>query len=154
SESALLNEQRKSLEIKQQIGSQELSRKGVSDVAAAVTKTTGVNKQESTGGIFVRGLGDRYNSTTMNGLPLVSNKPAKKNIDLVFSSSDIGKHISIDKAYFAPNSCDFGRATVDIVSKKNTETCFFSVNLRANANTNALGRNDVYVQEGRNSLGC
>src|SRR5690606_33321830 len=32
-ESVLLNEQRKSLEIKQQIGAQELSRKGVSDVA-------------------------------------------------------------------------------------------------------------------------
>jgi hypothetical protein len=41
----------------------------VSDVATAVTKTTGITKQEGSGNIFVRGLGDRYNSTTMNGLP-------------------------------------------------------------------------------------
>jgi hypothetical protein len=35
----------------------------------AVTKTSGITKQEGSGNIFVRGLGDRYNSTTMNGLP-------------------------------------------------------------------------------------
>ena len=52
SESALLNDQRKSLEIKQNIGSQELSRKGVGDVATAVTKTSGISKQESSGGDF------------------------------------------------------------------------------------------------------
>jgi hypothetical protein len=43
----------------------------VSDVATAVTKTTGITKQEGSGNIFVRGLGDRYNST-MNGLPIPS----------------------------------------------------------------------------------
>lgn len=152
-ESALLNDQRKSLEIKQQIGAQELSRKGVSDVAAAVTKTTGINKQESTGGIFVRGLGDRYNSTTMNGLPIVSNNPDTKNIDLDLFSTDIVEFISIDKTYLARNSGDFGGATVDIVSKKNTETGFFSVDLGVNGNTNALGEKDFYLQEGRSKMG-
>jgi hypothetical protein len=33
-----------------------------------------------------RGLGDRYNSTTMNGLPIPSNDPEKKNLNLeIFS---------------------------------------------------------------------
>jgi hypothetical protein len=36
----------------------------------AVTKTSGITKQEGSN-IFVRGLGDRYNSTTMNGLPFL-----------------------------------------------------------------------------------
>jgi hypothetical protein len=61
---------------------QELARKGVSDVATAVTKTSGITKQEGSGNIFVRGLGDRYNSTTMNGLPIPSNDPEKKNLNL------------------------------------------------------------------------
>ncbi|HUH26392.1 MAG TPA: carboxypeptidase-like regulatory domain-containing protein, partial [Flavobacterium sp.] len=153
SETALLNDQRKSLEIKQQIGAQELSRKGVSDVAAAVTKTTGVNKQESTGGIFVRGLGDRYNSTTMNGLPIVSNNPDTKNIDLDLFSTDIVEFISIDKTYHARNNGDFGGATVDIISKKNTETGFFAVDLGISANTNAIGEKDFYLQESRSAMG-
>jgi hypothetical protein len=72
--------------------------KGVSDVATAVTKTTGITKQEGSGNIFVRGLGDRYNSTTMNGLP-PSNDPEKKNLNLEIFSTDIVEYISIDKVY-------------------------------------------------------
>src|SRR5690606_21163783 len=80
SETALLLDQKKAIEIKQSIGAQELSRKGVGDVATAVAKTTGVSKQEGSNNIYVRGLGDRYNSTSINGLPVTSNDPSKKNI--------------------------------------------------------------------------
>ena len=152
-ESALLNDQRKSLEIKQQIGAQELSRKGVSDVAAAVTKTSGVTKQESTGGIFVRGLGDRYNSTTMNGLPVVSNDPEKKNIELDLFSTDIVEFISIDKTYVVRNSGDFAGGNVDINSKKHSGKPTFGISIGASGNTNALGVKDFMLQEGRNKLG-
>ena len=69
SETALLLEQKKAIGFKTAIGSQELSRKGVGDVATAVTKVTGISKQEGSGNIFVRGLGDRYNITSLNGLP-------------------------------------------------------------------------------------
>ena len=75
-ESTLLITQKKAIEIKQQIGAQELAKKGISDVATAITKVTGISKQESSNAIFVRGLGDRYNSTTLNGLPLPSNNPS------------------------------------------------------------------------------
>lgn len=117
-ESALLLEQKKAVTIDQKIGKQELSRKGVSDVATAVTKTTGISKQEgSGGGVFVRGLGDRYNVTTLNGFPLPSNDPSKKNIDLSIFGTDIIQFISIDKTYNAKNYGDFGGANIDIVSK-------------------------------------
>lgn len=153
SESALLNEQRKSLEIKQNIGSQELSRKGVGDVATAVTKTSGISKQESTGGIFVRGLGDRYNSTTMNGLPIPSNKPDSKNIDLDLFSTDIVEYISIDKTYLARNYGDFAGGNVDIISKKNDTNGFLNIDLGTNINTNAVGQKDFKLQDGRNYFG-
>src|SRR5690606_28891366 len=78
-ESALLMQQQKAVEIQQNIGAQELSRKGVGDVASAVAKTSGVSKQEGSNNVYVRGLGDRYNSTSINGLPIPSNDPEKKN---------------------------------------------------------------------------
>ena len=153
SESALLNQQRISLEMKQNIGSQELSRKGVGDVATAVTKTSGISKQESTGGIFVRGLGDRYNSTTMNGLPIPSNKPYTKNIDLNIFPTDIVEYISIDKTYLTRNYGDFAGGNVDIISKKNTSAGFFTIDLGSNINTNAVGKNNFALQGGRNYFG-
>ncbi|MGS0526120.1 TonB-dependent receptor plug domain-containing protein [Zobellia nedashkovskayae] len=60
------------------MGSQELARKGVSDAATAVTKVTGISKEEGSGNVYVRGLGDRFNITTLNGLPLPSNNTSKK----------------------------------------------------------------------------
>ena len=117
SESALLTEQRKATTIDQKIGAEELNRKGVSDVAAALTKTTGISKEEGSGNVFVRGLGDRYNITTLNGLPLPSNNPSKKNIDLGIFSTDIVEFIGIDKTYAVKNYGDFAGANVNIASK-------------------------------------
>ncbi|MGL5276550.1 TonB-dependent receptor domain-containing protein [Myroides sp.] len=152
-ESALLIEQQRSSEIKQQIGSQELSRKGVSDVASAVAKTTGVSKQEGTGTIFVRGLGDRYNSTSLNGLPLASNDPEKKNIDLNLFSTDIVEYISIDKTYNARNSGDFAGGNIDIISKKHSGEGFFNVSVGSNINSNAVGEDKFRALSDRSFLG-
>jgi len=152
-ESALLLEQKNAVDIKQSIGAQELSRKGVSDVAGAVTKTTGITKQEGTGNIFVRGLGDRYNSTTMNGLPIPSNDPEKKNIALDIFSTDIVEYVSIDKVYSSKLYGDFAGGNVDIVSKDYKGNGFFKIEMGSNVNTNALAEDDFKLQRGINSFG-
>lgn len=152
-ESALLLEQKNAVDIKQSIGAQELSRKGVSDVATAVAKTTGITKQEGTGNIFVRGLGDRYNSTTMNGLPIPSNDPEKKNIALDIFSTDIVEYVSIDKVYSSKLYGDFAGGNVDIVSKDYKGNGFLKIEMGSNANTNALGENNFKLQKGINSFG-
>ena len=152
-ETALLNSQRKSLEFKQEIGSQELSRKGVSDAAAAVVKTSGVSKQEGSGGIFVRGLGDRYNSTSLNGLPLVSNDPEKKNINLSLFSTDIVDKIAIDKTYLSRHSGDYGGASIDITSKKLSNDPYFALQIGSNVNTNAISQSDFLLPQNGNTFG-
>lgn len=152
-ESALLIEQHRSAEIKQHIGSQELSRKGVSDVAAAVAKTSGVTRQEGTGTIFVRGLGDRYNSSYLNGLPLSSDDPEKKNINLGIFNTDIVEYISIDKTYSARNYGDFAGGNIDIISKKYKGDSFFDVSISSNVNTNAVKQDDFRVLSGRSYMG-
>jgi TonB-dependent receptor len=152
-ETALLLEQKKSVEIKQTIGAQELSRKGVSDVATAVTKTTGITKQEGSGNIFVRGLGDRYNSTTMNGLPIPSNDPEKKNINLEIFSTDIVEYISIDKVYNSKLYGDFAGGNVDILSKEYKGKGFFKIDVGSEVNTNATDTDDFTLQKGYNSFG-
>jgi hypothetical protein len=104
-ETAIIAEQRNAVEMKQAIGAQELSRKGVSDAAGAVAKTAGVSEQEGVKNVFVRGLGDRYNSSSLNGLPLPSEDPEYKNISLKFFSTDIIKNINetcfINHHYFS-----------------------------------------------------
>ncbi|MFD0990281.1 TonB-dependent receptor domain-containing protein [Mariniflexile jejuense] len=148
SETALLLEQKKAVAFKASIGADELSRKGVSDVATAVTKVSGISKQEGSGSIFVRGLGDRYNITTLNGLPLPSNNPSNKNINLDIFTTDIVEYVGISKTFESQNYADFGGANIDIVSKKFSGSPYVSIGLGLGANTNVLKVDDFYLQDG------
>ncbi len=152
-ETALLLDQKNAVEIKQSIGAQELSRKGVGDVATAVAKTTGIAKQEGSGNIYVRGMGDRYNATTLNGLSIPSNDPEKKNINLDVFSTDIVEYVSIDKVYSSRLYGDFAGGNVDIVSKDYRGKGFAKLNIGANANTNAIGDEDFKLQKGQTHFG-
>ena len=154
SETALLLEQKKAIEIKTSIGAQELSRKGVGDAATAVTKTTGISKEEgSGGGVFVRGLGDRYNVTTFNGLPLPSNNASRKNIELDLFSTDIIETIGIDKTFSVKNYGDFAGANIDITSKNYKGSGFFEIGLGFGGNTSAFSAEEFYLTDGPSLTG-
>ncbi|RNC87909.1 MAG: TonB-dependent receptor [Winogradskyella sp.] len=142
-ETALLLDQKKATTIKQSIGAVELSRKGVSDAAGAVTKISGISKQEGGGNVYVRGLGDRYLNTTYNGLTLPANNIEKKNMDLNLFSSDVIQNVGVSKTYAANFYGDFAAGNVDIVAKEHTGDFFLDVNLGSNFNTNAIGKNFV-----------
>src|SRR5690606_40347190 len=99
SEIALLAERKASSLMLEKIGAQELSRKGVSNAESALTKMSGVTKSASGANVFVRGLGDRYNSTTLNGLTLPSEDPLNKNIALDFFGTSIIQSIAVNKTF-------------------------------------------------------
>ncbi len=117
SEKYQLMEQKKSTVIKESIGVKELSKMGVSDAESATTKISGVTKTESSGDVYIRGLGDRYLTTTMNGLPIPSDDVSKKNIDLKLFSTDIISNVGISKTYSVERYADQASGNVDISSK-------------------------------------
>lgn len=147
-ETALLLEQKNAVEMKQAIGAQELTRKGVSDAAAAVVKTSGVAKSEGVNNVFVRGLGDRYNSTSLNGLPLPSEDPLYKNISLDFFQSNIIKNININKTFGANLSGDNSGANIDISSKELDESKLLIISAGGSINTNAISAKNFSVADG------
>lgn len=154
SEEALVEVQKEAVEMKVAIGAEEMSKKGVSNVAAAVTKSAGVTKQEGgSGSIFVRGLGDRYNVTTLNGLPLPSNNPSNKNISLDLFSTDIVQYVGISKTFEAQNYADFGGANIDINSKKFSGSPYVKLNIGAGTNSNLLDLDNFYQQDGPSYFG-
>ena len=153
SEANLLNLQKKSIKIVESIGSAELERKGVSDAASAVAKMAGVTKQEGSGDVFVRGLGDRYNYTSLNGLPLPSENPSNKNIKLELFPTDIIEYISLSKTFNVRMMADFGGANIDIASKLYEGKGFFEIGTGLNLNSNAISEKDFKLQDGPNWFG-
>ncbi|MEP1487820.1 MAG: carboxypeptidase-like regulatory domain-containing protein [Algibacter sp.] len=138
SETALLLEQKKATVIKESIGAIRLSKIGVSDAAGATTKISGVTKSEGSGEIYIRGLGDRYLSTTMNGLPIPSDDVENKNINLNLFSTNIIENVGISKTYDTSSYADQTSGNVDVASKEYSKKGF-SVSVGSGYNTNVLG---------------
>lgn len=112
-ETALLLDQKNAVVIKQSIGAQEMSRKGVSDVEDGLTKVTGITKVDGRG-LFIRGLEDRYNNLLINDLQTPSNSPFKKIIPLDLFPTDIVGVLNIYKTFNPNISGDFAGGTVNI----------------------------------------
>ena len=152
SENILLIEQRKALLATQAVGARELSRKGIGDAQAAVAQVSGISKQEGVKNVFVRGLGDRYNATLLNGFPIPSEDPEYKNIALEFFGTDIIQNIGVNKVFSASNVGDAGGAVIDIASKELIEESALAVDLSAGINATALNI-DFLRQEGSDYFG-
>ncbi|NJB71132.1 outer membrane receptor protein involved in Fe transport [Saonia flava] len=146
SEVALLLDQRKAVTVVESIGAQELGDLGISDVKTATTKISGVSESEASGDIFVRGLGDRYLSTTLNGLPIPSDNVDKKNINLGLFPTRVIQNVSIGKTYSARNSADQASGNIDISSRELVGSSEFSIGVSGGLNTSVYqdGINDNF----------
>lgn len=136
SERILLMDQKGATVIRESVGAQQLSMQGVSDLATATSKITGVVKSEGSGEVFVRGLGDRYLSTTMNDLPIPSDDVDKKNIDLGLFSTGVIQNVGITKTYSPEGYIDQAAGNVNIISKEFVDQ--FSIELQGGANSSLL----------------
>ncbi|MBQ4819723.1 TonB-dependent receptor [Aquimarina sp. MMG016] len=145
SEAAILLEQKNAVTIQQKIGAQELSKKGVGDVATGLTKATGISKQSDK--LYVRGLGDRYNNAYLNGLPIPSLNPKLKLIDLGIFPTDIVENLGIYKTYSPNIYGDFAGASVNIDTKDRPGKGFLEVDFKSGVNTNAVS-NDFFLLNG------
>ena len=152
SEVALLLQQKDAMVIQEAIGAEALKLKGIDDAAAAVAQISGVSKQQGSSNVYVRGLGDRYQNTTMNGLSLPSNDVNKKNIDLDLFAASIIENVSVSKAYSANFFGDFAAGNVNINSKDYTGDGYFEVSLGSGLNSNAAGK-EFFRSEGPSAYG-
>ena len=151
-ENMALLEQQKAVIAVQSVSVKELSRKGVSDAEGAVTKVAGISKQDGVKNVFVRGLGDRYNTTTFNGFPVLSEDPEYKNISLDFFGTDLIQSVGVNKAFTAGNGGDVGGANIDISSKELVGDGYISASVSAGVNTQTLS-SDFFQPDGVNLLG-
>ena len=142
-EKALLMERQQASIAIENMGAKEMSLKGVSNVQDGVKKITGISIA-SAGQLIVRGLGDRYSTTTLNGLPIASPNPDHKLIPLdLFPASTI-QNITVSKVYQAGTFADYSGAHIDISTKENTGNDFFSVGFSMGGGINTLGKDFYY----------
>jgi len=93
------------------ISKDDFTRSGISDAGDAVAKISGAN---IVGGKYavVRGLGDRYSNTLVNGALISSADPTKKAVQLDLFPSDLLQSISIYKTFNPELPAEFAGGTV------------------------------------------
>ena len=105
-------------------------------------KFRGISKQEGVKNVFVRGLGDRYNLTTLNRFPIPSEDPEYKNIALDFFSTDIIQSVDVNKTFGGTMASDVAGAGINISSKELVGRSELSFGVcRSKHQCNAFGRN-------------
>ncbi|MCB9081179.1 MAG: TonB-dependent receptor [Lewinellaceae bacterium] len=143
SENAILLLQRKSDKIQDGISSQEMSRYAVGDAAAAMRKVTGANVQ---GGkfIYIRGLGDRYSLSQLNGLVIPSTDPYRNSAQLDLIPTNLLDNIITAKTFTPDQPGNFTGGNVDIKTKSFPEQ--FSLTIGTSVGYNAQNNlNDQFL---------
>ena len=144
---ALQNERIQSGFAIENMGAREMSIKGISNAQESVAKLSGISIA-SAGQLIVRGLGDRYSTTTLNGLPIASPNPDNKLIPLdIFPASTI-QNITVSKVYEASSFADYSGAHVDISTKEGQSENFFNVSFSTGGYFHTLG-SCFYRMDGR-----
>ena len=138
-ENILIIERKNSTIAIENLGAKEMSIKGISNVADGVKKITGIALADA-GQIYVRGLGDRYNSTSLNGMSIASPNPDNKLIPLDLFPSSTVKNITVGKVYQVGNFADYSGAHIDISTKDSFDEDYFSLSFGTGGNLNTIGK--------------
>ena len=116
SEAAVLNLQRKSVNLFDGLSIETMKKSGASNVASAVKSVPGVSLQDGKF-VYVRGLGDRYTKSILNGMDIPGLDPDRNTVQLDIFPSNLIENIIVYKTLTADLPADFTGGVVDIVTK-------------------------------------
>lgn len=113
STTSLLSERARSAVVQDAIGAEQMARSPDGDAAAALQRVPGVSVVDGRFA-YVRGLGERYSSTTLNGSPLASPVPDKKVVPLDLFPSGFLESIVTAKSYSPDQPGDYAGGLVQL----------------------------------------
>ena len=115
-EEALLTVKKKSANLIDGISSANFRRIGDSDAASAVKRVPGVSLE---GGkyVYVRGLGDRYTKSILNGVDIPGLDPDRNTLQMDIFPTNVIDNIIVIKSFTADLPADFTGGVVNITTK-------------------------------------
>ena len=153
-ESAVLDIQKKSAVMLDGLSSQGIKKAGASNIASAVKSVPGVSVQ---GGkyVYVRGLGDRYTKSILNGVDIPGLDPDRNTIQMDIFPTNILENIIVIKSAAAEYPADFTGGVIDIVTRDFPTKKETSFSIGSGYNSEMHFKNDFLIgpSEGTDFLG-
>ncbi len=146
-ESAVLDLQKRSVNLVDGLSIQSIKKSGASDLASAVKSVPGVSVE---GGkyVYVRGLGDRYTKSILNGVDIPGLDPDRNTIQMNIFPTNILDNIIVIKSATAEYPADFTGGVIDIVTKDFPTKAEYSISAGLGYNPDMNGKDNYLSYTG------
>jgi TonB-dependent receptor len=117
------------------VGNEAMTKKGITTAANAVATTPGASVEDGKN-VYIRGLGDRYTKTILNGMDIPGLDPDRNSVQLDIFPTVLVDKITVYKT-FTPNlTADFTGGLIDIETKDfpTKKTIYAKIGLGYNSN--------------------
>lgn len=112
----------------------DIARTGEGDIAGALQRVTGLSLVGN-GFVFVRGLGDRYSSSLLNGSPLPSPEPLRRVVPLDIFPTNVIASSLVQKSYSANYAGEFGGGVINLTTRAIPKESFLQIGGSLSADT-------------------
>ncbi|RLD24364.1 MAG: TonB-dependent receptor [Bacteroidetes bacterium] len=147
SEAGLLAAQKRAINIADGISNQTFKKVGDADLSGAIKRVTGVSVEDGKY-VYVRGLGDRYTKTTLNGMSIPGLDPDKNSVQIDIFPTAVLDNVMVYKT-FTPNLYgDFTGGIVDIETKEFPEQNLTSLSVGLSMTPGVQFNNDFILYKG------
>ncbi len=143
------DEKRATSEVSNVLDEEALSLTGDSNIAESLKRVTGLSL---VGGkfVFVRGLGERYSQTLLNGAQLPSPEPLRRVVPLDIFPNTLLSGVLVQKTYSPEFPLDFGGGVVNLRSSRIPDARFFEVGFSGSIDT-ATHTEDIVTHNGEST---
>ncbi|MFP4598798.1 MAG: TonB-dependent receptor domain-containing protein [Persicimonas sp.] len=131
---SLLEERRETNQVADVIGAEQFSQSGDSDAASALGRVTGLTVVDGKH-VYVRGLGERYASSLLNGSMLPSPDPERRVVPLDLFPTSILESVVVQKTYSADMPGGFGGGVIGMRTRSFPSEFTLNVDLSVGGNT-------------------
>ncbi|WP_293007647.1 TonB-dependent receptor [Nitrosomonas sp.] len=144
---SVMEEQRAATSVSTVLGAEQFSRAGDGDAASALRRASGLTL---VGGqfIFIRGLGERFSTTLVNGAAVPSPDPTRRVVPLDLFPTNILESVLVQKTYSPDRPAEFAGGTVELRTRGIPDAFFFNLNLQTGINDNTTFRDGLTYKGG------
>lgn len=136
--SGLLLERQKAVAVSDSISNDQMSRLGFNDAAQAMKAVTGASVVDGKY-VYIRGLGDRYSSTSLNGAEVPSADPDRRAVQMDLFPAELIDAIVTSKTFTPDRPGNFSGGNVDIRTKALPDTRTFAFSIGTSYNSQTTG---------------
>ena len=140
SDAAVLAKQRRAPAVSDGVGANQIAKTSDSNAAEVMQRVTGVSTIAGRY-VYVRGLGERYSSTEINGATIGTPEPNRRVVPLDLFASGLLDNVVVQKTYTPDQPGEFGGGVVNISTRDfpGKRIADFSISSGINGSTTGKG---------------